>query len=131
MLRHRPVRQNFSTVHGENRFRDMRSKTFPISISVSAPRELYFQDRFDMKEADVKTFLDLGKRFGQRHGVTLHAGYDVYKGSGELDGYKDNILTVRPMYRLQGGKLGICAGLITCSTTTGIAAKAPSSRCSN
>ena len=36
---------------------DMRSKTFPISISVSAPRELIFQDRFDMKEADVKTFL--------------------------------------------------------------------------
>ena len=103
------LRQNFSTVRGRlvlgHAFEDL--SYFNIRFGAEGA---YFQDRFDMKEADVKTFLDLGKRFGQRHGVTLHAGYDVYKGSGELDGYKDNILTVRPMYRLQGGKLEFALG---------------------
>ena len=103
------LRQNFSTVHGKIYFGHAFEDLSYFNIRFGA-EGAYFQDRFDMKEADVKTFLDLGKRYGQRHGVTLHAGYDVYKGSGELDGYKDNILTVRPMYRLQGGKLEFALG---------------------
>ena len=103
------LRQNFSTVHGKigfgHAFEDL--SYFNIRFGFEGA---YFQDRFDMKQADVKGFLDMGKLFGGRHEVTLHVGYDYYKGSGELSGYKDGILSVRPLYRLKAGKAEFSLG---------------------
>lgn len=103
------LRQNFSTIRGKlnlgHSFEDL--SRFNIRFGVDAA---YFQDYFDMKQTDVKTYLDMGKRFGQRHEVTLHVGYDLYKGSGKLSLYKDNILSLSPMYRLRGGKFELGVG---------------------
>lgn len=103
------LRQNFSTVRGRldfgHSFEDL--SRFNVRFGVEGA---YFQDHFDMKETDVKAYLELGKRFGRLHEVTLRAGYDYYKGSGGLADYKDNVISVRPMYRLRGGKAEFALG---------------------
>ena len=103
------LRQNFSTVHGKigfgHSFEDL--SYFNVRFGFEGA---YFQDRFDMKQADVKGYLDMGKLFGGRHEVTLHVGYDYHKGSGELSGYKDGMLSVRPLYRLKAGKAEFSLG---------------------
>ncbi len=71
----------------ENLFRTCDSKTFlfqyPFRRRGAAPGSFRHEGG---RCEDVFSIWE--KRFGQRHGVTLHAGYDVYKGSGELDGYR-------------------------------------------
>lgn len=103
------LRQNFSTVHGKiglgHSFEDL--SYFNVRFGFEGA---YFQDRFDMKQADVKGYLDMGKLFGGRHEVTLHVGYDYYKGSGELSDYKDGMLSLRPLYRLKAGKAEFSLG---------------------
>ena len=116
------LRQNFSTVRGRlvlgHAFEDL--SYFNISFGAEGA---YVQDRFDKKEGDVKAFLDLGKRFGGRHEVTLHVGYDYYKGAGSLKAqyfeevpetvpmYEDRILTIAPLYRLRSGRAEIALGV--------------------
>lgn len=116
------LRQNFSTVRGRlvlgHAFEDL--SYFNIRFGAEGA---YFQDRFDKKEGDVKAFLDLGKRFGGRHEVTLHVGYDYYKGAGSLKAqyfeevpetvpmYEDRILTIAPLYRLRSGRAEIALGV--------------------
>lgn len=103
------LRQNYSTVRGKIVFGHSFEDLSRFNIRFGA-EGYYFSDRYDAKEAHVNAFLDLGKRFGI-HEITLHAGYDLYQGSGLLDEYKNSMFSIRPMYRVRGGTFDIALGV--------------------
>lgn len=102
------LRQNFSTIRGKvvfgNAFRDLSYFNFRVGLSGS-----YFNDKFDAAESNINGFVDLGKRFGGAHDVTLHLGYEGFKGAKNLR-YSDNIFTIAPLYRYAGEKFTLAAG---------------------
>ncbi|EHB91289.1 hypothetical protein HMPREF9450_01338 [Alistipes indistinctus YIT 12060] len=104
------LRQHFTTVRGKvgfgDTFEDLSLFNFRVGVDAA-----YFNDRFDRAQTGMNAYLDLGKRFGGMHEVTLHTQYEGYFGMDELGGQDNHLVTVAPLYHLKAGKFDFSLGV--------------------
>ncbi|MCD7970876.1 MAG: hypothetical protein LUF87_11055 [Alistipes sp.] len=88
-----------------NDFSDMSRFNFSVGAE-----GYIMQAREDAKESGIKAGLALGRTFGV-HRLELHGGYEGVYGGGIRDGYDVSLLSVKPTYHIDGGLIGIGAGV--------------------
>ncbi len=111
------LRSRFSTLRGQVSFGDKFEDLSTFNFRVSA-RGAYFTDNDNYSQGDYTFGVDLGKRFGGKHDVTLHAEFDGIRGKQkdadnfyDVYDYDNDRITVAPLYHLLAGRFDFAVGV--------------------